>query len=43
MTAVFARNAFADSTGRDAHDPVLLAAAPPVATISMTITAGDLQ
>ena len=43
MTAVFACNAFTDSTGRDARDPILLAATSPVAAISMTITARDLQ
>ena len=43
MTAVFACNAFTDSTGRDARDPILLAATSPVAAISMPITARDLQ
>ena len=42
MSAVCACNAFTDSTGRDARDPILLAAASPVAAISMTITARDL-
>ena len=43
MTAIFAWNAFTDATGRDERDPILLAAAPPVAAISMTITASELQ
>jgi len=42
MTAIFAWNAFTDATGRDERDPILLAAAPPVAAISMTITASEL-
>ena len=43
MTAVFACNAFTDSTGRNARDPTIHAAASPIAAISMTITARDLQ
>ena len=43
MTAVFACNAFTDSTGRDVRDPILLAATSPVVAISMTYTARDLQ
>ena len=43
MTAVHACNAFTDSTGRDARDPILLAAAWSAAAISMTITARELQ
>ena len=42
-TAVCACNAFTDSTGRNAHDPILLAGAPPAAAISMTITANELS
>ena len=43
MTAVFACNAFTDSTDGDARDLIILAAASSVAVISMTIIARDLQ
>ena len=43
MTAVSACNAFTYSTGRDANNPILLAAASQVTTISMTIAASELQ
>jgi hypothetical protein len=43
ITAISACSAVADTTGRDARDPVLVEAAPPVAAISMTITARELQ
>lgn len=43
VTAIFACNALTESTGRDARDPILLAAASPVVAISMTITARELQ
>ena len=42
MTAIVACNALTDSTGRDAHDSILLAAEPPVAAISTTITGREL-
>ena len=43
MTAVSACNAFTDSTGRDARNPILLVAASTAAAVSMTITARELQ
>ena len=43
MTAVTALSAFTESTGRDAHNSILLAATSPVAAVAMTITGRELQ
>ena len=43
MDAISACYAFTDSTGGDAHDPIFLAASPPFASISNTITTRELH
>lgn len=43
VTAMLAGNALTDSAARDARDPIRLAAASRVVTISMAITASELQ
>ena len=43
VTAMLASNASTDFTGRDASDPILLGAAPPVATVIITVTTPDLS